>query len=144
MNIQALNNTTPLSAAAILARPTGNDFLQQLRGAEAQAGELPVVGALETDGLDQDKAKALRKASEQLVATTFIQPMLSKLREDPFKTDMFHGGQTEEIFGQRLDTIMSERIVAKADFAIVDAVYRSIAKQAMQAVAASPEVDQHA
>jgi len=57
-------------------------------------------------------------------------PMLAKMREDPFKSDLFHGGQTEEVFGQRLDTVLSERIVAKADFSIVDAVYRSVASRA--------------
>ena len=53
------------------------------------------------------------------------------MRDDPFKTDLFHGGQGEEIFGQQLDTIYAERIVARADFSIVDAVYKSIAKNAM-------------
>lgn len=120
MNIQALDNMTQTTATALLTRPTGDVFEQRLSNAKAQA----------TDGLSPEKAKTLRKAAEQLVAITFVQPMLAKMRDDPFKTDLFHGGQAEEIFGQQLDTIYSERIVARANFSIVDAVYKTIADNA--------------
>ncbi len=121
MNIQAPNITTPTTTPLAFPKPTGDRFARELRAVES---------AISTDGLDPEKAKILRKSAEQLVATTFIMPMLAKMREDPFKSDLFHGGQTEEIFGQRMDTILAERIVAKADFAIVDAVYQSIANRA--------------
>ena len=122
MSIQALNNTTPSTATALLARPTGGSFEQRLRDAKAQAAD--------AGGLSPERSEQLRTAAEQLVATTFVQPMLAKMREDPFKTDLFHGGQAEEIFGQQLDTIYSERIVAKSNFSIVDAVYKMIANDA--------------
>ncbi len=120
MSIQALDNTTPSTATALLTRPTGGGFEQRLSDAKAQAA----------GGLNPEKAKTLRKAAQQLVAITFVQPMLAKMRQDPFKTDLFHGGQAEEIFGQQLDTIYSERIVARANFSIVDAVYKAIADSA--------------
>jgi hypothetical protein len=69
--------------------------------------------------------------------------MLAKMREDPFKSDLFHGGRTEEIFGEQLDTILSERIVSRADFSIVDAVYNRIAKVGNLPLAATPGVDTH-
>jgi Rod binding domain-containing protein len=137
MNVQALDNPTLTATQAVLTRPSGAGFEARLRELEAQAAD----GA-DADGLAPDSAKTLRKAAEQLVATTFIQPMLAKMREDPFKSDLFHGGQTEEIFGQQLDTVLAERIVAKADFSIVDAVYNTIAKRSAP-VAVGQGVDTH-
>jgi len=126
MNVQPPNIPTPPATELARPRPTGDRFERELLAAREELG-----------GLNPQRAKTLRKTAEQLVATTFIMPMLAKMREDPFKSDLFHGGQTEKIFGQRLDTIFSERIVSKADFSIVDAVYRSVAQRA----GASPRLD---
>lgn len=130
MNIQALDNMTPTASQALLARSSGDEFQARLAAETSR-----IADAAETDGLSPERSKALRTAAEQLVATTFIQPMLAKMREDPFKTDLFHGGQAEEIFGQQMDTIYAERIVAKANFAIVDAVYKTIADSATRTAA---------
>lgn len=125
MNIAATDITNPTIPHELAAvKPAGDRFAQDLIDAKGR------IEAGETQDLDADKKETLRKTAEQLVATTFIMPMLSKMREDPFKSDLFHGGQTEEIFGQRLDTILAERIVSKSDFSIVDAVYRSVADRA--------------
>lgn len=64
----------------------------------------------------------LMQAADQLVSTAFVQPLLSQLRDDPFKSDMFHGGRAEEIFGQQLDTILSERVTSSSNFGISEAV----------------------
>lgn len=126
MNITAADITTSNPVGLAHHKPSGGRFAQELRAAEAD---------IRADGLDPETQKTLRKSAEQLVATTFIMPMLAKMREDPFKSDLFHGGQTEEIFGQRLDTILAERIVSKSDFSIVDAVYRSVADRASRPAA---------
>ncbi len=126
MNISALNIPTPVTTELATPKPTGESFERELLAARE-----------DTAVLDPETAKTLRKTAEQLVATTFVMPMLAKMREDPFKSDLFHGGQTEEIFGQQLDTLLSERIVAKADFSIVDAVYRSVAQRAASAASTS-------
>lgn len=138
MQISATDNTLA-SKAGLLSRPTGASFDRAMQSAEASAASDAGDG-----GLSPERAKALRKASQQLVATTFIQPMLAKMREDPFQTKLFHGGQAEKMFGQQLDTVLSERIVAKADFSIVDAVYRTIADKALGKGAVNTEVDTHA
>jgi Rod binding domain-containing protein len=122
MNVQALNISGPATTGLAALKPSGDRFARELRAAESDAG-----------GFDSEKAETLRTTAEQLVATTFIMPMLAKMREDPFKNDLFHGGQTEEIFGQRLDTVLAERIVSKANFPIVDAVYRSVVDRTMSA-----------
>lgn len=64
----------------------------------------------------------VREAAEQLVATTFIQPILAAAREDPFKVDRFHGGQGEDMFGSQLDTILADRIVSKSNMPLVDVI----------------------
>lgn len=138
MNVLSLDNLTPAATPAVLNRPTGEGFAQRLQALQAQASGDAAAGEM-----DADKAKTLRKAAEQLVATTFIQPMLVKMREDPFQSDLFHGGRTEEVFGEQLDTILSERIVSRADFSIVDAVYNSIAKRANLSAAGAQGVDTH-
>lgn len=138
MNVQALDNPALGTAPAVLTRPSGEGFAQRLRALETRAADKADGG-----GPDPDRAKTLRKAAEQLVATTFIQPMLAKMREDPFRSDLFHGGRTEEIFGEQLDTILSERIVARADFSIVDAVYNTIAKKANLPAVVAQGVDTH-
>jgi Rod binding domain-containing protein len=137
MDVLSLDNLTPAAAPAVLNRPSGEGFAQRLQALQASASQSAI------DGVDADREKDLRKAAEQLVATTFIQPMLAKMREDPFKSDLFHGGRTEEIFGEQLDTILSERIVSRADFSIVDAVYNRIAKVGNLPLAATPGVDTH-
>ncbi len=80
-----------------------------------------------------------RKVAEDLVATTFLAPLLSMLREDPFKSDLFHGGQGEELFGARLDEVIGDRITRAANFPIVEAVYRQLTQPGMPANA----VDTH-
>ncbi len=139
MQITALDNPTR-ATAGLLARPSGEAFAQQLKHAQASAGD---ASALTGGGLSPERAETLRTAAEQLVATTFVQPMLAKMREDPFKSDLFHGGQAEEVFGQQLDTLLAERVTSRADFSIVDAVYRSIADRAAQAQNTNPEFVAH-
>lgn len=133
MNVTAIENPMQSVARTLSTRSDDVAFAQRLRA--VQSGE--------AGGLDPEKDATLRKAAEQLVATTFIQPMLAKMRDDPFKSDLFHGGRTEEIFGEQLDTILSERIVARADFSIVDAVYNTIAKRATGAAADGGGVNTH-
>lgn len=79
-------------------------------------------------GPQLDHARA-RDAAEQLVASAFILPLLTQLRNDPFKSEMLHGGRGEEMFGQQLDTIIADRIVRKTNLPIVDSIYRAITHQ---------------
>lgn len=85
--------------------------------AQAMASQAPVA---------VDQESKIREAAQQLVATAFITPMLEQLRNDPFKSDLFHGGFAEDAFGQQLDTILADRISQKMGGPIADAVYRSM------------------
>lgn len=83
------------------------------------------------------KREELKAAAEQLVSTAFIQPLLAQMRDDPFKVDMFHGGRGEQIFGQQLDTLISERVTSSANFPVVDSIVNSF----MPAQQSGREVD---
>lgn len=151
MNVLAIDN--PISTTAVLKAVThdADDFVRRLELATAGAAASnpvaadKVAGDTDADAVEDtlQRLKTLRKSIEQLVAITFIMPMLAQMRDDPFKSDMFHGGQTEEIFGQQMDTIFAERIVTKANFSIVDAVYRSIVDKNPGLSAQASEVDTH-
>lgn len=80
-------------------------------------------------GKAADRQTQARTAAQQLVAGTFVLPILSKIREEAGKDKRFSGGQAEQAFGQQLDTILADRIVARANFPVVDSVYRRILGQ---------------
>ena len=67
---------------------------------------------------------SLHELADQLVSTAFVLPLLEQARQDPFKSELFHGGRGEEVFGQQLDVIMAERITASSNFGLADAIAR--------------------
>jgi len=90
--------------------------------------DLLKVADYATERTSDGAEKVVRDAVEQLVSTTFVQPILSNLRNDPFKSYLFHGGLAEDMFGSQLDTLMSERITHASRFPIVDAIYDNFMK----------------
>lgn len=131
-----------LSTAGRDAQSAGREFSQAL-------------GVAAHGAAAQSREDAARDAARQLVSVALIQPILAAVRDDPFKSDLFHGGVGEDTFGAQLDTILADRMVGKLDapqradgrgFPVVDAVYRMIMQQ-MQAgptVRAGGKVDAHA
>ncbi|MCC7408962.1 MAG: rod-binding protein [Phycisphaeraceae bacterium] len=67
-----------------------------------------------------------RKAAEQLVSTALVVPLLKQMRQDPFRTELFHGGQAEETFGSQLDQIFADRTVQGANFPLVSAIEKQL------------------
>lgn len=84
----------------------------------------------------------VRVAAEQLVSSSFIRPLLEQLRNEPLRSELFHGGLTEDIFASQLDTILADRITRVSGFGLVEAVYRRIMSGAGQG-RAGHEVDRH-
>ncbi|MFP4143726.1 MAG: hypothetical protein ACOCTI_03245 [Phycisphaeraceae bacterium] len=107
-----------------------SDAFSARRGAPGFAESL--TAAIERGEQDEaepnhaDVPPQAREAAEQLVATAFIKPLLQQVRNDPFKSDLFHGGQGEEAFGQRLDTILADRMVQRMNFPLVDTIAKSV------------------
>jgi len=74
-----------------------------------------------SDDAHARKAEA-RKAANELVASTFIVPMLSKLRETSLAEGPFAPGTAEKRFGPMLDEKLADRIVEASNFDIVEAI----------------------
>lgn len=81
-----------------------------------------------TDRQDADVATVARDAAEQFVAIAFVQPLFAEMRSDPFKSDMFHGGMVEDMFGSQLDAILAHRITATGNFSVTEVIYQQLMK----------------
>lgn len=79
-----------------------------------------------TDRTRVSPANEAYEAAQSLVAITLIQPLLAQAREDPFKSDLFHGGFAEDTFGSQLDSIIAERITQSSRLPIVESIYNRI------------------
>jgi len=89
-----------------------------------------------------------RQAASDLVATSFIKPMLAQMRDSPFKSDLFHGGSGEDRFAEHLDTELAQRIAGRMSLSLTDAITRGITRQPARVqnespVAASERTDLH-
>jgi hypothetical protein len=70
----------------------------------------------------QSDRQTARAAAGRLVASAFIQPVLSSLRERSFAAPPFEPGPMEKRFGLMLDWQIADRITEAANFPLVDAV----------------------
>ncbi len=107
MDISALNNLTDTPR------------LQQTRrdGAQLHAFERRLASLKE--GFES-KRKEVREGVEQFVAFAFVKPMLDMLRDDPFKSELFHGGYGEDVFAQELHVHWRNAITSSPKFPLVD------------------------
>lgn len=142
MNMAATHIPNPAQTAATLqagggdgsARAGGGDFDALLKG---------VGGGGMAGGEDE-----LREAAEQLVGIAFITPMMKMMRDEPFKTEMFHGGMGEDMFAAQLDQHLAEGMTTRMRLPMVDAVYerfggRASGGAATQGTHMGEEVDRH-
>lgn len=76
-----------------------------------------------SDGLFEDD---LRQAAEQFVSTSLLTPLLAASRQDPFRSELFHGGFGEDAFMQQLDQILADRMSQRMSMPLVDAIYNKL------------------
>jgi len=88
--------------------------------------KLLAPGDAATDRTEPSRDDQARQAAESLVSITLIDPLLAQAREDPFRTDLFHGGFAEEAFGAQFDAIIAERLTHAAQMPIVESVYNQL------------------
>jgi Rod binding domain-containing protein len=124
MQLSAIDHLDSGSASTRARGALQRDFDKLLAGQSATAQVSGGAGSLTSA-----EAKQLRQATEQMVASAFILPMLQQIRQDPFKSDLFHGGQGEEMFGQLLDTQLADRIVKRTNFPLVESLYNEMARR---------------
>jgi hypothetical protein len=97
----------------------------------AMAGTLSVVAGAPVQGAvagagqavdlkdDDPFARHLERArenittlAEKVVAGHLLLPLLKQVRNDPMKSDLFHGGFAEDVFGAELDQKTADRLAA--------------------------------
>lgn len=111
------------------------DFKQTVTDAARQATRGDFASLLNRPGLAREsdmtdaQKQDIRHAAQQLVSSALILPMLSQIRDSALKSDLFDGGFMESAFGAQLDTELADRMVAKSNFPIVDAIYRKMIGQ---------------
>lgn len=103
-------------------------------GAEGGGGEVlgrqsAFAAALGRAKAKGDQASQAREAAEQLVATTFIQPILKRMRDSSQAAPPFAPTQAEKQFGSILDSTLAGRIVKKADWSLVDRIATDMSKR---------------
>jgi Rod binding domain-containing protein len=69
-----------------------------------------------------------RKAAEDLVSVSLIEPTLKLLRETNNAASPFAPGEAEKAFGPLLDKAISERVVKASGFGIVDRLASDLLK----------------
>ena len=72
--------------------------------------------------------ETLREAATQLVASTFLMPVLAMLREGSTATGPFAPGIAEKRFGPMMDLHIADNVAKAANFPIVDAIVNRFLK----------------
>jgi Rod binding domain-containing protein len=105
MQVASLNSTVSKSMVATGALRTPG----HRRGAEG-AVQHPRSG------------RTVQQAAEQLIASTFYLPMLQSMRDDPFRSELMHGGYGEDAFAGMLDQELADRMARRDATGLVDMV----------------------
>lgn len=93
------------------------------------------IGAAPTNPTTADLAEAsrvkrqqvLRRTVQEMVGTTFYGEMLKIARNSPLKSERFHGGRGEEVFGSQLDAEFARQAGMATRGGLVDAIYDRLA-----------------
>ncbi len=107
MNIAPLN---PVASNPLIAR-------QASAGSVASRFE----AMLQDRHADHDEAQ---KAAQQIVGYALYMPMLKQMRNDPFKSDLMHGGFGEDAFANQFDQLIADRLAERSNHGLADAMVR--------------------
>jgi hypothetical protein len=138
----SLSQPSPLDAlipgATGLTR-TPEAFQRMLLDAAAPALDGRPDG--ESGPANSDEAKPAidpraREAAMQMIASTFIVPVLSEARQGEFLEEPFAPGDSERRFGPLFDQELADRIVHAAEFPMLDSILRRYPRFAQPAAAA--------
>src|SRR5690606_32577845 len=110
-----------------------DNLLSTIKPGHAKLGrDMPAGFDLRLDALSRARQQVdgldLRGAAEEFVATSLLMPMMTQMRDDPFKSELFHGGFGEDAFLQQFDQLIADRMSTRMSMPIVDAIYQQFAK----------------
>lgn len=108
--------------------PSEPGFAALLAGHRSARGSAGLSGASSAP----PNHRASHEAAQQLVSIALVQPVLTQMRRDPFRTELFHGGFAEDAFGARLDSILAERITQRSNLPLVDAIARTLGRHSLE------------
>ncbi len=145
------NNTNPLTGGMMLHEKVkaakANGAIARFKQLLQSSSKTNPTNPAKTQTIDTQSSepltkeqKKMRKAADELVAFSFILPMLKQIRNDPFRSELFHGGQGEEIWGSQLDQTLANRLSERLSLSIGKAVYEQFAQQAAAVEQAHQEV----
>ena len=123
----ALDAAPESKSIAISRRGGFIEVLADQTKRETDAADIADLADMAKDRAAPARDKVLRKQIEDLVSMALLLPMLKQTRDDPFKSEMFHGGFGEQVFGAQMDMVMAERLGPRVAGPIVDATYRRLA-----------------
>lgn len=68
----------------------------------------------------------LREQAELLLGHALFLPLIKQMRNDPFKSELMHGGFGEDAFTNQFDQLIAERMAKRVDYPLTDAIERTI------------------
>lgn len=102
--------------------------LESAANAQATTSDAAIDLAGQAGEARRAQQAELREAAEQLVSSVFFLPMLQQMRDDPFRTDLFHGGTGEDLFGHHLDTMLADEITTASRLPLTETIYQKMAQ----------------
>jgi len=69
----------------------------------------------------RDKSEA-RESAEQLIGMALFMPLLKQIQDSPLRNELMHGGRGEEVFAERLNQTLADRLGQRMGGGLVDAV----------------------
>ena len=89
---------------------------------------LDVASGTAVNAVLKRRQEQLRASVQEMVGQTFFGQMLKAARNSPLKSELFHGGRGEEIFGTQLDAEFARRAGMGTKSSLTDAIYNRLAK----------------
>jgi Rod binding domain-containing protein len=96
------------------------------------------------DGTHESPLERARKAAEDLVSITFVQPLLKQLRSMNMAAAPFAPTAAERQFQSMMDATLAQRMVHSSRWGVVDRVAQDLLKKARETVPSDPRTDARA
>ncbi|TVQ31738.1 MAG: hypothetical protein EA376_08745 [Phycisphaeraceae bacterium] len=147
-DIGANSSLFPIPASDVRERPW-EDAARSSSSGTIQGSASAFASFLSPTQERQTPEEAARRAAEEFVSISMVQPILSSLRETEDAAAPFAPGDAERRFRPMLDAEIARRIVQREDYALVNEVARRMLERMggaaeAQAGQAGKELDRHA
>ncbi len=110
--VSSLEASEPGATASVsgTARDAGSPATAAARGARGPGFDRIFAAA----------ERKLRDVSAQMVSSALLLPLLNRMQEDPFRSDLLHGGMAEDSFRSMLNTRLADSMARTSGFTLTD------------------------